>query len=72
MRAAYQATPWGLVTFGVNLPTGNAQHDAEEAIVASRITSYNVCYTKLLRLGIAGTTVSVGIVIGPTLSYNFV
>jgi len=39
VRAAYQATPWGLVTFGVNLPTGNAQHDAEEAIVASVLST---------------------------------
>lgn len=39
VRAAYQATPWGLVTLGVNLPTGDAQHDAEEAIVASVLST---------------------------------
>jgi len=39
VRAAYQATPWGLVTLGVNLPTGNARHDPEEAIVAAALSS---------------------------------
>jgi len=35
VRAGIQATPWALVTVGVNLPTGAAQHDTEEALVAS-------------------------------------
>ena len=39
LRAAYQATPWGLVTVGVNIPTGNSQHDSEEAIVASLLSA---------------------------------
>ncbi|HUF76491.1 MAG TPA: hypothetical protein VMM35_09445 [Longimicrobiales bacterium] len=39
VRAAYQATPWGLVTLGMNIPTGNAQHDGEEAIVASLLST---------------------------------
>ena len=39
VRAAYQATPWGLVTVGVNIPTGNAQHDNEEAIVAALLST---------------------------------
>ena len=39
VRAAYQATPWGLVTLGVNIPTGNSQHDGEEAIVASLLST---------------------------------
>ena len=39
VRAAYQATPWGLVTVGVNIPTGNSQHDSEEAIVASLLST---------------------------------
>lgn len=35
IRAAYQAAPWGLITIGANVPTGNAQHTSEEALVAS-------------------------------------
>lgn len=35
LRAAYQATPWGLITLGVNIPTGNSDHTTEEARVAS-------------------------------------
>jgi hypothetical protein len=35
LRGAYQVTPWGLVTLGVNVPTGNSQHTSEEALVAS-------------------------------------
>jgi len=39
VRAAYQATPWGLVTVGVNVPTGKSQHDSDEAIVASLLST---------------------------------
>jgi hypothetical protein len=39
VRAGIQATPWALVTVGVNIPTGAAQHDSEEAIVASVMSS---------------------------------
>lgn len=39
VRAAYQATPSVLVTLGANLPTGNATHDSEEAIVASILST---------------------------------
>jgi hypothetical protein len=35
VRAAYQVTAWGLITLGANIPTGNSQHDSEEALVAS-------------------------------------
>jgi hypothetical protein len=35
VRAGIAATPWALLTIGVNVPTGVAQHDSEEAIVAS-------------------------------------
>lgn len=35
VRAAYQATPWALITVGANVPTGNSQHTTEEALVAS-------------------------------------
>ncbi len=39
VRASYQATPWALVTVGANLPTGDAQHDSEEAVVASLLAT---------------------------------
>lgn len=39
IRAAYQATPWALVTLGANVPTGNASHDGQEAIVASLLST---------------------------------
>jgi len=39
VRAAYQATPWALVTLGVNLPTGTSEHDSEEALVASVLST---------------------------------
>lgn len=39
VRAAYQATPWALVTLGLNLPTGSSQHDSEEALVASVLST---------------------------------
>jgi len=35
IRASWAATPWAIVTVGLNLPTGNSSHDAEEAQVAS-------------------------------------
>lgn len=39
VRAAYQATPWALVTLGINLPTGTSQHTGEEALVASVLST---------------------------------
>lgn len=39
IRAAYQATPWALVTLGANVPTGDATHDGQEAIVASLLST---------------------------------
>lgn len=39
VKAAYAATPWALVSVGVKLPTGNATHDGEEAIVASVLST---------------------------------
>jgi hypothetical protein len=39
VRAAYQATPWGLVTLGVNLPTGTSELDSGQAVVASILST---------------------------------
>ena len=38
LRASYAVTPWAVVSAAVNLPTGNATHDSEEAIVASALS----------------------------------
>lgn len=35
VKASWQATPWALVSVGVNVPTGKSGHTAEEAAVAS-------------------------------------
>lgn len=39
IRASLSATPWAVVSASVNLPTGNATHDNEEAIVANALSS---------------------------------
>lgn len=39
LRVAYQATPWALLTVGANLPTGESQHDSDEAIVAGLLAT---------------------------------
>lgn len=38
LRASYAVTPWAVISAAVNLPTGNATHDSEEAIVASALS----------------------------------
>ena len=35
VKLSYQATPWAFITIGANVPSGNATHTAEEAVVAS-------------------------------------
>ena len=35
----YQASPWALISFGGSLPSGQVQHDGEEAIVASVLST---------------------------------
>lgn len=35
VKLSYQATPWALLSVGANLPTGNATHTGEEAVVSS-------------------------------------
>ncbi len=39
LHFSYQASPWAIITLGVNLPTGNVTHDNEEATVASVLSS---------------------------------
>jgi hypothetical protein len=39
VKGSWQATPWALVSLGMNVPTGNSAHDSEEAIVASVLSN---------------------------------
>jgi hypothetical protein len=39
IRASYQLSPWAVLTALANLPTGNSTHDAEEALVASVLST---------------------------------
>ncbi|MEX2465495.1 MAG: hypothetical protein WD995_01210 [Gemmatimonadota bacterium] len=39
IRMSFQATPWALVTVGAQLPTGDAAHTPEEAVVASVLST---------------------------------
>jgi hypothetical protein len=39
VRANYEVTPWAMLTFGVNLPTGKTEHTADEARVAAVLSS---------------------------------
>lgn len=39
IRASYQASPWAIITVAAALPTGNASHNTEEAVVASVLSS---------------------------------
>lgn len=39
LKVSFQATPWALLSVGANLPTGNAGHDGEEALVASVLST---------------------------------
>lgn len=39
VKASVQVTPWALVSFGASLPTGNGEHDSQEAIVASVLST---------------------------------
>lgn len=39
IRASYQLSSWAVVSFAVNLPTGNAEHDGQEALVASVLST---------------------------------
>lgn len=39
VKASLRATPWALISLGANIPTGNATHDSEEAVVASVLST---------------------------------
>jgi hypothetical protein len=39
IRASYQMSSWAVLTLGVNLPTGTAEHTGQEALVASVLST---------------------------------
>ena len=39
IKGSWQATPWAMVSLGMNLPTGNSTHDGEEAVVAAALST---------------------------------
>jgi hypothetical protein len=39
VRASLQATPWAVVSVGVNVPTGDPSHTGEEAVVAAVLST---------------------------------
>lgn len=39
VRLSFQASPWAVLTVGAALPTGNATHNTQEAVVASVLSS---------------------------------
>jgi len=39
VKVSVQATPWALISVAANLPTGDAAHDADEALVASILST---------------------------------
>jgi hypothetical protein len=39
LRASWSATPWAVLTLGLNIPTGKATHDTDEAVVASVLST---------------------------------
>lgn len=64
VRANWTATPWAMLTFGVNLPTGNSKHSGEEAVVA------NVLATEVLGFREASWGLGLGITSGVATAYQ--
>ncbi len=78
LRARLQVAPWAVFTAMVNLPTGKSSHDAEEAVVAS-VLSTDILGFREANWG-TGTAVTTGVVtarqagdwgIGLGVSYRF-
>lgn len=64
VRGVWAAAPWARVTLGVNVPTGNAAHDPEEAVVAS------VLSTDLLGFREANFGVGLGVTTGLAVAHQ--
>ena len=65
VRANWAATPWAMITFGLNLPTGDAKHDSEEAVVS------NVLATEVLGFREASWGLGLGATTGVVTAHNF-
>jgi len=48
VRASFAVTPWAVLTTAINLPTGKATHDSEEAIVASALSTELLAFREAL------------------------
>ena len=64
IRANYQATPWALLTVGVNVPTGNSTHTDSEARVAAVLAS------EILGFREASWGLGLGVTTGIATAYN--
>lgn len=64
VRANWTATPWAIVTVGLNLPTGNSNHSSEEAVVA------NVLATEVLGFREASWGLGFGATTGLATAYR--
>ena len=65
IRANWAATPWAMLTVGLNLPTGDARHDSEEAVVS------NVLATEVLGFREASWGLGFGTTTGIATVHNF-
>src|SRR5688572_17877824 len=65
VRANWAALPWAMLTVGVNLPTGNATHTTEEAVVS------NVLATEVLGFREAAWGLGFGVTTGVATAYQF-
>lgn len=64
IRANWTATPWAMITVGLNLPTGNSNHSSEEAVVA------NVLATEVLGFREASWGLGFGATTGLATAYK--
>jgi hypothetical protein len=65
VRASWTVAPWIVVTAGVNVPTGASEHDGEQALVASMLS------TELLGFREAGWGVGLGATTGIATAHRF-
>jgi hypothetical protein len=64
VRLNWNVQPWAMITFGLNLPTGNSNHTSEEAIVA------NVLATEVLGFREAAWGLGFGATTGLATAYR--
>jgi hypothetical protein len=64
VRANWAATQWAMITLGLNIPTGDSRHDAEEAVVS------NVLATEVLGFREASWGLGFGATTGIATAYR--